>query len=181
MPSCILLLAKLAMTIDRSLQVNVNAAGIGSGHWALLFSLSSINSGLHNPFEFLFHMDKQASQLWDSNHKGQKSKWQAREIYFHHINRTHSTLSLCRPNHGSGVSVNQNERWILTSRIFRHRNFHLGLVCMLHGQRPIVLVPGFQTQKLFPVLFEQEKAKIQECMLTAFSLNQAPAVMHMNG
>lgn len=30
---------------------------------------------------------------------------------------------------------------------------------MLHGQRPIVLMPSFQTQKLFPVLFEHEKGK----------------------
>lgn len=44
---------------------------------ALFFSLSNIDCGLHNPFEFLYRMDKQDFQLWDSNHKGQKNTRQA--------------------------------------------------------------------------------------------------------
>lgn len=43
------------------------------GPSSLFFSLSNVNSGLHNPFEFLFHMDKQAFQSCDSNQKGQES------------------------------------------------------------------------------------------------------------
>lgn len=50
---------------------------LAPGHPALLFSLSDSSSGPQNPVELLFHMDKQAIQLGDSNHKGQKSKWQA--------------------------------------------------------------------------------------------------------
>lgn len=44
---------------------------------ALFFGLLNISSGLRNPFEFLYRMDKQDFQLWDSNHKGQKYTRQA--------------------------------------------------------------------------------------------------------
>lgn len=111
---------------------------------SLFFSLSNISSGLHNPFEFLFHMHKQAFQSWDSNQKGQESNW--RNLFSSYKQDTQCSFSLFRPNKGNSFSMNQNELGILTSRIVRQRKSHPGL----HGKR-LVLVPHFQTQKLFPV------------------------------
>ena len=121
---------------------------------SLFFSLSNISSGLHNPFEFLFHMDKQAFQSWDSNQKGQESNW--RNLFSSYKQNTQRSFSLFRPNNGNSFSMNQNELRILTSRIVRQWKSHPGL----HGKR-LVLIPHFQTQKLFPVLFCFNKRRVK--------------------
>lgn len=78
------------------------------------------------------------------------------EIYFHHINRTHNAPSLSLGQIRETALMNQNELRILTSRIVRQRKSHPGL----HGKR-LVLVPHFQTQKLFPisVCFNKRRVK----------------------